>query len=120
MEDKICAIKDKIVQRIDSEIMNRGMDRIDVEELGEMIDMVKDLAEAEDHCKQAKYYETVTKAMNQEDSSYNKGFKTGYTSNLVSKPMDYHETLDSLRSMMEHMDPTDKEHLTTELQSMIK
>ena len=120
MMDKMCAIKDKLIQRIDSDMMNRGLDRMDIKELGEMIDMVKDLAEAEDHCHQAKYYETVTKAMNQEDSSYNRGFRTGFTSNMPHKPNDYHEVLDSLRSMMGYMDSTEKEHLHNELQELMK
>lgn len=63
MVEKIYEIKNKILQRVEKDSMN--MDRIDVKELGELVDMVKDLAEAEDHCWQAQYYRKVTEAMEQ-------------------------------------------------------
>lgn len=38
-------------------------DKVDTEELGEVVDMIKDLAEAEEKCMKAKYYEAVIKGM---------------------------------------------------------
>ena len=39
------------------------MDRVNVMEMGELIDMVKDLAEAKEKCRKAEYYEAVTQHM---------------------------------------------------------
>lgn len=62
MVENIYALKNKILQHIERETQN--MDRIDVKEIGELVDMVKDLAEAEHHCWEASYYKSVTEAMN--------------------------------------------------------
>lgn len=39
----------------------------EVEVLGEVVDMIKDLAEAEEACMEACYYETVTEAMTEDE-----------------------------------------------------
>lgn len=63
MVEKIWEIKNKILQRVEKDTMN--MERIDVEEVGKLVDMVKDLAEAEEKCWKAQYYRKVTEAMEQ-------------------------------------------------------
>lgn len=63
MVEKIYDIKNQILQRVDKDIQERGVDRIDVKEVGELVDMVKDLAEAEKSCWEAQYYRSVTEAM---------------------------------------------------------
>lgn len=63
MVEKIYEIKNKILQRVEKDTMN--MERIDVEEVGKLVDMVKDLAEAEEKCWKAQYYRKVTEAMDQ-------------------------------------------------------
>ena len=59
MVDKIYNLKNKFIERIESDISNRGIERIDVKEMGELVDMVKDLAEAEEKCWKAQYYRHV-------------------------------------------------------------
>lgn len=71
MVEKIYEMKNKLLEQAEKELAERGPERIDVNRMGEIIDMVKDLAEAEKSCWEASYYRKVTEAM--EGSS-------GYTS----------------------------------------
>lgn len=51
--------------------VGRGMEAVDADELGKLVDMVKDMAEAKKYCLESKYYESVTKAMEEgEDPKY--------------------------------------------------
>ena len=63
MVDKICKIKDELLAKIEKEISERGLDRIDAQNLGETVDMVKDLAIAEEKCWKASYYHKLVGAM---------------------------------------------------------
>lgn len=63
MVDRIYDIKNQVIDRIDRDIQERGVERMDVTEVGKMVDMVKDLAEAEKACWEAEYYRSVTEAM---------------------------------------------------------
>lgn len=64
MVDKIYQMKNEILQQAKKELEERGPERMDVDRLGEMVDMVKDLAEAEESCWKAQYYRNaVTEAM---------------------------------------------------------
>lgn len=46
----------------------QGIETVDTEEMGEVIDMIKDLASAEKSCMEAAYYELVCEAMQGEDA----------------------------------------------------
>ena len=61
MVEDIYALKNKILQHVKKETMD--MQRMDVKKVGELVDMVKDLAEAEESCWEASYYRKVTEAM---------------------------------------------------------
>ena len=65
MVEEIYKLKNKILTHVEDR--TRDMNRIDVKEVGELVDMVKDLAEAEEKCWEAAYYRSVTNAM--KDSS---------------------------------------------------
>ena len=85
MVEKIYDIKNQILQRVDKDIQERGVDRMDVKEIGEMVDMVKDLAEAEKSCWEAQYYRSVTEAMSGNASGYSQmggGSRQGYSSQM--------------------------------------
>lgn len=59
--EKLCG---HILDRIDHVVAAKGgIDRVNVNELGELVDMVKDLAEAKEKCRKARYYEAVTQHM---------------------------------------------------------
>lgn len=77
MVEEIYKMKNELLQQAKKELAERGPERIDVNRMGEIIDMVKDLAEAEKSCWEASYYRKVTEAM--EGSS-------GYTQMTNSNP----------------------------------
>lgn len=61
---KIADMKKRLMEAACSEI-STGLESVDAKELGEVIDMIKDLAQAEADCMKAKYYETVIEAMSE-------------------------------------------------------
>lgn len=63
MVEKIKEIKDKTLAFMERELTKYGSDRMDVKQMGELADIVKDLAEAEKSCWEAEYYRTVSEAM---------------------------------------------------------
>lgn len=65
---RIKQMKDKLIL----EAQNR-MDNLDggsIEQMGQIIDMIKDLSEAEKSCLEAEYYDTVIDAMDGESDRY--------------------------------------------------
>lgn len=62
----ICEMKKKLKEWAKAEI-DQGKEHVDTKEMGDAIDMIKDLAEAEKLCYEAMYYETVIDAMNESD-----------------------------------------------------
>ena len=69
MIDKICKMKDKLCEYAHQQ-MQQGLDRVDTREMGAVIDMIKDLAEAERSCVEANYYESVVEAMEEGGGRY--------------------------------------------------
>ena len=63
---KIQRMRDKLCDYV-CEQMERGLDKVDTQEMGMAIDMIKDLAEAEKCCNEAEYYDTVVDAMDGDD-----------------------------------------------------
>lgn len=74
MIDKICKMKDKLCEYAHQQ-MQQGLDRVDTREMGAVVDMIKDLAEAERSCVEADYYESVVEAM--EDGGGRYGYDEG-------------------------------------------
>lgn len=72
MVDKIYEIKNRLIEKVEEAMHERGADRIDPE----MVDMIKDLAEAEKSCWEAEYYRSVSEAM--ESSGYMPEMSYGY------------------------------------------
>lgn len=66
-------IKHDLIDAVKAEVA-KGLKEVDTEELGEVVDMIKDLAEAEKACIEACYYETVTDAMTEEDGGERRGY----------------------------------------------
>ena len=67
MVDKIRDIKNQVLTHIDKQLKERGgIENVNVAQYGQMVDMVKDLAEAEEKCWKAQYYRNlVSDAMEQ-------------------------------------------------------
>ena len=58
--EKICCIKEKLVEHINGYISMCGLEQCDPKVMGEITDMIKDLTEAEKNIHEAKYYEECT------------------------------------------------------------
>lgn len=56
-------LKEKLLECIKAEISAKGVECVDTEEAGKVVDMIKDLAETEKDCMEALYYHKVTEAM---------------------------------------------------------
>ena len=82
MIDKICKMKDKLCEYAHQQ-MQQGLDRVDTREMGAVIDMIKDLAEAEKSCMEADYYESVVEAMEEGGGRY--GYDGGGSSGEGSR-----------------------------------
>ena len=63
MVNKIWEIKNKFLERMEKEIGERGIDRVDIDEMDKFADIVHHLAEAEASCWEAEYYRTTVGAM---------------------------------------------------------
>lgn len=74
MVEKIYNLKNKALQRMEQAIDERGVERMDVKEVGELADIVKDLAEAEKECWEAEYYMSVVEAMGDDQMGYGMGY----------------------------------------------
>lgn len=70
MVEEIYKMKNEILQQAKKELEERGPERMDVDRLGEMVDMVKDLAEAEKSCWEAQYYRNAVSEAMQEKYGY--------------------------------------------------
>lgn len=66
---KICEVKDRIMQDLCIEVSKGLYGDTNIHELGEVVDMVKDLAEAEEKCWKACYYKHVIEEMKKYDET---------------------------------------------------
>ena len=139
MVDKIYEIKNQLLERIMRDISERGIERLD----GAMVDMVKDLAEAEKSCWEAEYYRSVAEAMereggssgymgysggsgsggpsgdrsgwqNQYGSGRNRGGRRGYDGTPY-----HHDPMESVRAYMRGANPQEQERVRAEMRSMM-
>lgn len=79
---RIKRMKDKLIEEAQSRLQN--MDGGSIEQMGQIIDMIKDLSEAEKSCLEAEYYDSVIDAMENgqrygyDDQGGNTGGRQGY------------------------------------------
>ena len=104
MVDEIYKLKNQFIARINADLSARGIDRINVEETGELVDMVKDLAEAEESCWKASYYKAVTEAMVGASSARTQGTMP----QKVYAPSVHDELIDKLGAEYKRMNPDEK------------
>ena len=64
---EICALKDQLISCMKGQL-SRGYEQINAQEAGEVVDMIKDLAEAEKECWEACYYKSIVTAMEEAGS----------------------------------------------------
>lgn len=139
MVHKIKEIKDQLVSKMEQSIRERGIERADVKELGDLADAVKDLAEAEKACWEAEYYMSITESMGSQgyradgmryddgsmgslgtmanrqgyrDSRGRYARRSGYSGG-------YHDDIQSIREEMNTATPEEREKIMRELRQII-
>lgn len=128
MVDKIYEIKNKVLEQIERDMQEKGAGRLDPE----MVDAVKDLAEAEKCCWEAEYYRSVAEAMDRDggsgysggSSSGGSGWQNQYGSGRNSGGrrgygMGYQEAMDTMRHYMHNSDPVERERIRGDIRSMM-
>ena len=143
MVDKIRETKDIVLERMERAINEKGPERMNVQEVGMLADIVKDLAEAEKSCWEAEYYMSVTEAMDEgsmgydgmgytrsgSDGSQVNGYRRGYR----GQPRDgmgryrsgyrqgrygHDDMMAEIRQMMDAAEPQERERLKSQLRQM--
>lgn len=76
--DDICEMKKKLMESFKAEVSMKGFQNMNLMEAGEVVDMIKDLAEAEKSCMEACYYEKIIKAMEKAEEEDEKDERMGY------------------------------------------
>ena len=110
MVTEIYKLKNQFITLINQHIADRGIDRIDVKEMGELVDMVKDLAEAEKECWEASYYRAITNAMEGSSESSPTGRNGyGFGGTVVVAPSDHTDSLvDQIGKEYQRLNPNEK------------
>jgi hypothetical protein len=75
--EQISDTKNQLLDKMQQTIDERGIERMDVAEVGKLADAVKDMAEAEKACWEAEYYRAVTEAMEDGQMGYDDGMGYG-------------------------------------------
>lgn len=129
LED-ICELKKELTSALKCEF-NKGLENVNVEEAGEVVDMIKDLAEAEEKVMKACYYEAVMCEMKGEETKHSdrygyntrryasgryapsgKGHVSGYDTPYYPHPI-YNPMMENMK-MGYPMDMTKKDHKSEE------
>lgn len=142
---RIRRMKDKLIEEAQSRL--QIMDGGSVEQMGQLIDMIKDLSEAEKSCLEAEYYDSVIDAMengrrygydgrgyresyimdDDGDGEGRMGYRNRY-GNFPANPKNRRrmrrsghsgESIDNIRQMMEDADPERKRQLKRDLEDLM-
>lgn len=99
--EKICEMRKRLIDAVKSQ-MDAGIEHIDTKEMGEVIDMIKDLYEAEKYRKEACYYGSIIDAM-EDASEEGHSDRMGYDGNHVRfDPFGDYMRKDSVRKIPVH------------------
>lgn len=137
MVEVIKMLKDALLESMEKEVSERGVERLDPD----MVDMVKDLACAEKDCWESEYYRSVTEAMDKQgyqDMGYNgqngygyrdsmgryarRGWQNQYGSGYSRRGYDtmgHNDSIEGIRNMVNMANPEEKERMKAELRSML-
>lgn len=77
---EIKELKEKLTECFKGELSAKGASGMDAQEAGEVVDMIKDLAETEKYCMEALYFQKVVEAMTSYDEP-RYGESMGYNNN---------------------------------------
>ena len=109
MVDRICSIESKFIELAEMELASRPIERIDIREMGEIADIIKDLSEAAEKLRKAEYYRSVVSAMGQKAEEAKPAWQYS----------DHSDSLDPLRKALQAAGPDEREQLRTEVKMMI-
>lgn len=93
-ENRMCELadmKERLISCVKMELA-KGLENVDTAEAGQVVDMIKDIAQCEKYCWEAEYYRTVVEAMEEEedDESERMGYtrrpKARYDANKYARP----------------------------------
>lgn len=70
--EEICKLADDLVRASQEEI-SKGVQHVDTKEMSEVVDMIKDLAEAKEKLWKACYYKSIVIAMHEEEEEMKRG-----------------------------------------------
>lgn len=84
----LCEVKCKLLRAVENQV-GKGLENVPTAEMGDVVDMIKDLAEAEKDCYKALYYKTVIEAMDEESNE-----RYGYTKRIHRPYVDHEPYLD--------------------------
>lgn len=84
MTHKLYEIKEELIDNLTAQIKEKGLDRMSTTETGQVIDMIKDLAQAEKYCWEACYYKSVVEAMDEGSDYMGYGSATGSNAPMVN------------------------------------
>lgn len=124
MVSRIYDIKNQVLDRIDQDLRERGIERADMTQMGMMVDMVKDLAEAEKDCWKAEYYRSVTEAMGDGKSGYGDyGMRQRMPEQNVRRG--YHDRMgndmvESVRMALQGMAPDERDRMRDQLRKAME
>lgn len=139
MVEKIYDIKNQILTHIDKQLKERGgVENVNVAQYGQMVDMVKDLAEAEEKCWKAQYYRNLVSESMEKKYGYTSqggtgssatagygGMRSGYSQQGMQSArsgygnMSGHQEVTALVERMEMASPEEKEHIMNELRMKV-
>ena len=111
MVDSIVEIKNELLKQVRQDMHEKGANRVDKE----IVDMIKDMAEAEKYCWEADYYKSVVNAMNANNSGY-----SNYSRSSMRNPIGYHDAIDTMRSYMRNSDPVERDRMRAEIRNMME
>lgn len=132
MVERIYQVKNQLIDRIEQDLRDRGVERMDVTEMGKLVDMVKDLACAEKECWEADYYRAVTESMDQAQGytpsqDYTSGNR-GYSQNrrsynrgyMQGNRQGYHgDIMETVRQALSGMEPNEAERMRQQLRNWL-
>lgn len=138
MTKQIYELKQKLLDDLCSEVERRdGLRNMNTNEVGQIVDMIKDLAEAEEKCWKACYYKSVVENMdiatsgNLERMGYNgggmqgrmQGGRSGYSNMMSGANTGSYgysdDSMQNVKSMFQSADPAKKQQLMRDMENMM-
>lgn len=99
----ICELKESLIALVKTEFAS-GLENVDTHEAGEVVDMIKDLYEAEKDAAKTCYYQTVIEAMDKGDTR-------------IGKSSD--DVIESVRAMWAQADPLIRKQMKADLTKLL-